>query len=528
MNILNRFLAGNPRRELYKTNTVENPSPWLLATAQAEKFNIPSGGLYENQAGLYQCLSWVHIAVKMVSQSAAVVPLKVKQREKGETFEDIDNHAFEELLSKPNPLQSRFEFLESTFAYRALTGNAYWWLNRKSEDAEPDELWILPPHKVEPVPDERQYLKGYLYDPGNGNRIALEPWEVVHFKQFHPLNPFVGLSPIEAIAVIAMGDIEQQKWNTELFGENNARLPGILAFADPIPDSEWEKIIKDTADKANKRQLMMLRNAGQGGVQWMQAAMSQRDMEFIKGRTFTKQEILDVYAPGLYAMLSETANVANATVAKATFAEFCLWPLLDAAGQKISNDVLPAYGDNLIAEFDDVRVTDRVLELQEQQEYSRTHTINEVRQEKYGDDPLPEDDERGNLFPVQVAAEPVGDGSEPEEQPEQLQEQPQELVSGLFGQGAQVVEEEANEEMKRWKRYEINRLGKKDKREFKCERIPENVQERIRQSLLNVSNIDDIEAAFNSLGATVEPQTTTKDLLQGLHDAVVVLRDSED
>ena len=377
MNIIQKFLAGNPIRETFKTNAVVNPSPWLTATAQAEKFNIPSGSLYENQAGLYQCLSWVHIAVKVVSQSAAVVNLSVKKEASGETTENIDNHPYELLLKKPNPLQSRFEFLESTFAYRALTGNAYWWMNKANEDAEPDELWILPSYKVEPVPDERMYLKGYLYDPGNGNRIAMEPWEVVHFKQFHPLNSFVGLSPIEAIAVIATGDIEQQKWNTDLFGENNARLPGILAFADMISDSEWEKIVADTADKANKRQLMMLRGAGKGGVEWTQAAMSQRDMEFIKGRSFTKQEIMDVYAPGLFAMLSETANVANATVAKATFNEYCLWPLLDSAGQKQTNDVLLVYGDNLVAEFDDVRVTDRVLELSEQTEYSRTHTINE-------------------------------------------------------------------------------------------------------------------------------------------------------
>ena len=334
MNIFERVLQ---RFGYFKTATLDNPAEWLQATGRAERFSIPHGEMYHEQARLYQCLSWIHIAVKVVSQSAAVVPLGISKKSEGETVEAIDNHPFEMLLDRPNPLQSRFEFLESTFAYRALTGNAYWFLNRPNENAEPDEFWILPSYKVEPVPDEKMYLKGYLYDPGDGQKIALENCEVAHFKQFHPLNPYVGLSPIEALATVAVGDLEQQKWNTQLFGENNARLPGILAFADPIADQEWEKIKADTADKANKRQLMLLRNAGKGGVEWMQAAMSQRDMEFIKGRAFTKQEIMDTYAPGLFAMLSEEANVANARVAKATFNEYCLWPLTPVSSSRWMN-----------------------------------------------------------------------------------------------------------------------------------------------------------------------------------------------
>ena len=89
-----------------------------------------------------------------------------------------------------------------------------------------------------------------------------------------------------------------------------------------------------------------------------------------------------------------------------------------------------------------------------------------------------------------------------------------------------MVDEETEEEMKRWKRFEINRLGKKDKRQFKCERIPVNVQEQILASLETASTVDDIEDAFNSLGATVADQTSTKQLLQGLHDAVVMFKDS--
>ena len=81
----------------FKTATLENPAEWLQATGRAERFSIPHGEMYHEQARLYQCLSWIHIAVKVVSQSAAVVPLGINKKAEKETVEAIDNHPFEML-----------------------------------------------------------------------------------------------------------------------------------------------------------------------------------------------------------------------------------------------------------------------------------------------------------------------------------------------------------------------------------------------------------------------------------------------
>ena len=97
----------------FKTMDVDDPAPWLLATAGAEKYSMPTGELWRNQAELYQRLSWVQIAVSTVSQSVAGVPFSVKTLV-DEEEQEITNHPFELLLNKPNPLMSRFEFLEAT------------------------------------------------------------------------------------------------------------------------------------------------------------------------------------------------------------------------------------------------------------------------------------------------------------------------------------------------------------------------------------------------------------------------------
>jgi len=388
-----------PRATPAKAQPIAAPPAWLTATAGAEAYTIPDRSLPAAQLELYQRLTWVQIAVSKAAEVAATTPFNV-MRLAGEDTQDIPNHPFELLLRRPNPLQSRAELLESTLAYYALTGNAYWWLNRVN--GAPTELWVLPPHMVKPVPDGRMYLRGYVYEPEPGKEVPLEVTEVVHFRRFHPLNSFVGLSPIEALNTVATGDLAAQRWNTNYFDKNNAKLPGILAFADPIPDPDWDRMKREIDEQygGTRRQLMRIRGAGKGGVEWIATAMSQADMQFLDGRTFTKEEIFAIYAPGLSSMLAVNATEANSISGKKTFVEFAVWPHLVRIAEKITNDLLPLYGPGLVGAFDDIRITDKELELSEIAAYSQTHTVDEVRQKYYQDAPL--EDGRGVLLVTEV------------------------------------------------------------------------------------------------------------------------------
>ena len=382
-----------PRTPAKAAPLTEAPA-FLRADASAEQYSIPDRSLPEAQLELYQRLSWVQIAVSKIAEVGATTAFNVMALA-GEETNDIPNHPFELLLRRPNPLNSRAEFLEATLAYYALTGNAYWWLNKVGNTVA--ELWLLPPHKVKPVPDGRMFLRGYVYQADELTSIPLELTEVVHFRRFHPLNSFVGLSPIEALAVVATGDMAAQKWNTNFFDKNNAKMPGILGFKDPIPDPDWDRMRRDVKEEygGTKRSLMMMRGVGDG-IQWVNTAMSQGDMQFLEGRTFTKEEIFAIYAPGLSSMLAVNATEANSVSGKRTFVEYGVWPHLVRIAEKITNDLLPMYGAGLVGEFEDIRVTDKQMELSEIAAYSQTHTIDEVRAKYYQDDPL--NDGRGLLL----------------------------------------------------------------------------------------------------------------------------------
>jgi len=414
----------------------------LLATAEAARWSIPSRQLPQAQAELYQRLSWVAIAVQMISEATAVTKFNVKELS-GEKSTDVLNHPFEQLLGKPNPLMSRFEFITGTVGFRALTGNAYWFLNApRGEGNPPAELWLLPPHSIVPVPDAHSYIAGYDYDPGSGSTIPIPTWQIVHFRRWHPGNSFVGLSPIEALATTAQADMNMQKWNAAFFGENNAKIPGALAYSDMVNATDWEVIREDIKTKwggTNRSGPMLMRGTGQGGVNWIPMALSQKDMEFLAGRQASKEEIFQVFGvpPGL---VDKNTTEANAQAAKAVFAEYTLWPLLCSLAEVITNNLLALYGENLRGEFDDPRKTDRLVDLQEQQQYALTHTIDEIRAQYYAEAPL--SDDRGLFLPAEIGTETLlklEDGKIPEPKPV-----PEALVP-FAGQNNQAADESAEE-----------------------------------------------------------------------------------
>lgn len=412
MSMFDRFFA---RLGYIKAQPPDLQAPaWARAGQEAERDQIPAAEDVAAQGELYKKLSWLQIAISVYAQSAASTPLEVQELV-GEETKAIKNHPFEKRMRDPNPMQSRFEFLESHFSYRRLTGNSYWWLNRSGPDQEPSEIWIIPSHQVRPVPDGRMFLKGYLYDAGDNTKIPLEPWEVVHFKTWNPLSKYVGLSVVEALAIGGHGDLAAQRYDANFYSKDNAKVPGALAFADPISDPDWKRMKAeiDVQHGGTKRKLMMLRNVGKGGVQWVQMSLSHADMQYLEKRQFTKEEIFSAVAPGLASSIAINANEASGRTGDAVFNARAIYPAHVATAEKISKDILPVYGDNLVATFEDVRHKDRQLELQEMDKAARVMKIDELRKRFWQLDAI--GDPRGDLLIAEI-----GKGKSETRSPEQI------------------------------------------------------------------------------------------------------------
>jgi len=539
MTILDNFLA---RIGYAKAHAAPVPVPGeLLALAGSYKWDMSTADGAGKQAQLYAAVNWISAAIERVAEFGGVAQFSVtRQAGPDDADTDIPNHPFELLLRHPNPDQSGSEFLRDVISWFKLTGNAYIFLNATSEGAPPDELWIVPSQMMRPLPDGASFIRGYEFTPNGQRPIFVDAWRILHLKTFNPLNPFVGLSAVQALALDAYGDIEQQKWNLALFGKNNGKFPGILAFKHAIADPEWSKL-KATRDTewggSNRPGVVMLRGVGDT-IQWLPAGFSQKDMEFLGGRNFTKEMIYGRLAPGLASILAVNATEANAIAGKAILIEFGVWPILEQIGQKFSAKILALYGPDLVGTFDDLRQTNRILDLQEQTEYAKYHTVNEVRAEYYGDDPLYLDksqmehladneaaaaersaqalaqfgkvdatpeaqstvlDPRGLMFAAQIgpstplpgekqAAPPMMFPAQPP-----MMQQPGAAGSDLVVPNADPAAELA--ELAKWEKFAIARAGKGG-REFEPRRLPLFQAARINTALKAAVTVAEVHAVF--------------------------------
>ena len=482
------------RKETKAVVTNIDAPPFLMATAEAEKFSVPNPALYYNQASLYAKLSWIYAAVNIVSESASTVKFNVKQKD-GEKLVDIPNHAFESLLQRPNPLDGYSDLIYSTCAYYKLNGNAYWWLNLIG--GRPLEIWPIEPNKISPIPDGHQYISGYEYN--TGSRMETIPTEqIVHFKRFNPLNRFVGLSAIESIAITATSDIALTKWNARLYGENNGRLPGIIGFKSQYSKVQWEQIQEWVRESAKDRNFMMLQNIGDG-IEWIQNTSDPESLKMLESRQFTKEEIFSVLAPGLASTLSINATEANSTAGKATFMEHTIHPLLSQIAGKITNSILPMYGDKLVGEFDDVRVEDRELRMREIEIFSKSHTLDEIRSEFYQDEPLP--DERGSLLVSQIglAAAPTANVTNSGMENSQPAQNNLPALPEESGSEENTDEtDETTEDLKKWQRKSLKALKarKSASVNFESDNIPATRASAIMGALEECDTAEMVKAIF--------------------------------
>jgi hypothetical protein len=273
--------------------------------------------------------------------------------------------------------------------------------------------------------------------------------------------------------------------------------------------------------------MMMLRGVGDG-VTWMARAMSSKDMEFIATLQHNMTDVFNRMCPGLLAMLSENATEANALAARATYSEKTLWKTLEVIAQKVTSNILPAYGRKLIGIFDDPRVVDRKLELDEQTAFERSHTIEEVRQEYYQDDPI--GDERDQLFVSQINAQSGGvQKPPPAPKPPALPgTNPQQVPSDqmpITDNGAEALAAKAAiDDLMRWKKMAIR--GKVEKMTtFKSTVIPAAMQRDISVKLQILTEKGDIVALFDRKIESFQPKPKADPavILQGIQAGIRAL-----
>ncbi|MBL8161111.1 MAG: phage portal protein [Anaerolineae bacterium] len=468
------------------------PAPHIQAVAAHNASVWPNLSEALAQNHVYQQSPWVYIAVNRIAEAAALVPLHV-YRVTGEQRTGVNRHPLEDLLDAPNPYLSRFELIEQTVGHLELAGNAYWFLAGDAAGV-PREIWPLRPDRVSIVPDAAQYVRGYIYEI-DGQRIPLLPTEVVHFKRWHPANDYYGLSALEASRLAVLGDRAMAEWNRSTFSRDQGVPAGIVHIKEFVSDADFERIRREWQQSYGgpQRRTAFLRG---GAIEWQNIGLNHNELDFLKGRLAHRDEILNCFGIPV-GLISENATEANATVAERLFIERTLWPKLVRLAQKITQELLPFWPGEYIAEFEDIRPTDAQARLADIRTAYPLLSINELRERYYHLPPV-----TWGALPVNTAephpstASASGEEAKQERTDDQDQDNLRLKNSSVSDDDEESGADDAVAELRRWERYTLKRWGRPARRAFAVQAVPDELAFEVSANLLAAESPDEARAVF--------------------------------
>ena len=232
--------------------------------------NMVKEGWRRNEL-IFSCIS-------KTANTAAQVGLQITNKA-GKVQPD---HPLKQLIQRPNPYMSEFDFWSAVIIYQKLAGRAVFEKVR-SRGGQVVELWPLRPDYLKPIASSTKMIAGYEYEPPGVGKIVLAPEDVVDFKLFDPLNQY---NPWPPVAVAGrVGDVDNAVTDyIRLFFEKGGVPPGLLKTSQKLQDVHVADIRRRWRDRYG------------GYSHWLEPAVLDMDAEYQKiGYSFAEMglDILD-------------------------------------------------------------------------------------------------------------------------------------------------------------------------------------------------------------------------------------------
>jgi HK97 family phage portal protein len=276
---------------------------------------------------------------------------------KDEDRVEVTSHAVLDLWAKPNGFMTGPAFRESTQQHEELTGEQWWVIARHPRFKQlPLELWPVRPDRMDPVPDENDFIVGYVYRSPSGEQVPLDVADVIFQRRPNPIDPYRGMGVVQTILVDLDATRASAEWNRAFF-LNSAEPGGVVEVDRRLSDDEFNEFRDRWSEQhkgvSNAHRVAVLEN----GLKWVDRKYSMRDMQFTELRGVSREIIREAFGfPKPMLGSVDDVNRANAEAASFVFAEWLIKPRLERLKEVLNTRLLPMYGptaEGLEFDYDD-------------------------------------------------------------------------------------------------------------------------------------------------------------------------------
>jgi HK97 family phage portal protein len=346
-------------------------------------------------------------AISDIAEAVGALDILLYKKRPGGDDQEVPMHPVLDLLARPNPMMTGYEFMESFAAFMLIAGNSYVEANT-NESGKVKEIWVPRPDRLTVIPGERGIPMGYEYKV-NQNKHTYQ-WDqvtnrcqILHMKTFNPKDDWYGMSPLEAASFAIDSNNQGNLWNLAMF-QNMATPSGafVVEVSDKNPsgkldDDQYnrlqEKLDSKMTGATNARRPMLL----EGGLDWRTMGLGPVDMDFINSNNTTARDVARALGfPPILLGIPGDSTYNNYREARQALYEDTVLPLAKHLLGGLTNWLLPTFGlQGYELTYDEDRV-DALAPKREAkwEKISKAEflSINEKRQ-AVGYDPVPGGDE---------------------------------------------------------------------------------------------------------------------------------------
>ena len=303
----------------------------------------------------YKCIS-------MLAKNASSIPFLLYDKK---TNREIKKHPLLELLSNPNPTQNRFNFFEAIYSYKLISGNSFIKATfLKSENFKnPKELFVLRPDRINIIAGENGLPMAYEYKVNSlKTRFYVDKItgqsEILHLKNFNPINDWYGLSPIESASYSIDQHNEASKWNQSML-QNGAKPSGALMVKSTddtsnfLTDEQFNRLKQQLNEEFSGSE-----NAGkplllEGGLEWKEMSLSPSDMDFLNTKHSCARDIAMAFGvPSQLLGIPGDNTYNNLAEARLSMWEETILPMVDNMVEALNNWLVPMFDGNIALYYD--------------------------------------------------------------------------------------------------------------------------------------------------------------------------------
>jgi len=327
-----------------------------------------------------------------------------KAAEIGSDFEEVvDAHPILTLLARSNPFINGYDACVLRVVWQELCGNAYLHVVT-GKLGTPAQLWPMPPQWVRILPDEQQFIAGYLYGRNTAQEVEFKPDEVIHFRRPNPRDLWYGMGKLEAAWGAASANVAVHAMDLSTF-KNNARPDYLLSVKGQASEDEL--------DALEERIKTKFKGPTRGGHFLVSSSdIDLKPLSFppkdIVGREDIVEEIAACFGVPVTMLKANDPNLASARQGFQSWREMTVLPLARMDEEVLNQRLLPMFdlgSDDAVLAYDNPVAADEQLELTRRQSAvsSGWMTPNEARMEQ-GLEPL--DDPHADM--LHVGGMPLG------------------------------------------------------------------------------------------------------------------------